>query len=506
MKKFLIITFVFTSFVVGTQTFATEGIEWKSKFCSDTDGGNNPYLFGNTTLTNSPNNGIIPSSSDTCYSSLTNIHSGSCSGVGCQVMENYCVDIDYDKIADTYNSTYIDCPNGCYKGACIVVKDTDPSIKVLFPSRGAKYEKGQQIFIKWETQNISKENKNFSITLQEYDEVGLVIENYKLTANTINDGMEIITLPKKFNGSGAINNNFLILIEIQSDANYGYVYAKSDKFTINKPSSDKVYNIYSCEDTDDGYDIYEKGKVTWGAPDINKLINTDYCTEETTRPTTMTEFGCINNSSYSEVFDCPLGCSKGACILNKNKSKDLDLTPRISYWQGKVNQHIDINSGEWQTDPDGVSGAELDKLAYCKKWYPLTESVREYKKETIETWRNAHNTGQFNAKKMSYECVQSTKKTTITSTSGLLTEDKCLNTSKSISKTLKIGMIGDEVKFLQQLLDIKDDGIFGTGTLEKVKEWQRLNNLNPDGIFGARSLEKSGINYIGGLNYCLYLN
>ncbi len=39
-----------------------------------------------------------------------------------------------------------------------------------------------------------------------------------------------------------------------------------------------------------------------------------------------------------------------------------DLTPRINYWWGKVNQHMDIKTGLWQTDPDGVSGANLDML------------------------------------------------------------------------------------------------------------------------------------------------
>ncbi|MDD3663253.1 MAG: hypothetical protein PHT84_05320, partial [Candidatus Pacebacteria bacterium] len=67
-----------------------------------------------------------------------------------------------------------------------------------------------------------------------------------------------------------------------------------------------------------------------------------------------------------------------------------DVTPRIMYWYGKVNQHIDAN-GTWQTDPDGVSGANIDKLTYCKKWFPNTTSVKDYKNETISTWRERGN-------------------------------------------------------------------------------------------------------------------
>ncbi len=85
----------------------------------------------------------------------------------------------------------------------------------------------------------------------------------------------------------------------------------------------------------------------------------------------------------------------------------LDLTPRIMYWYGKVNQHVD-NTGAWQTDTDGVSGANLDKLSYCKKWYPDLNivAIEDYKNETIDTWRAAGNTGAYNSTKMSTKCVQ----------------------------------------------------------------------------------------------------
>ncbi|MEI7719556.1 MAG: hypothetical protein WCI72_06815, partial [archaeon] len=83
-----------------------------------------------------------------------------------------------------------------------------------------------------------------------------------------------------------------------------------------------------------------------------------------------------------------------------------DTTPRIMYWSGKINQHVDIN-GNWQTDADGVSGANLDRLTYCKKYFPNTTSTENYKLETIVGWRNAGNTGEpFTSIKMSTKCVQ----------------------------------------------------------------------------------------------------
>ncbi|HWA32107.1 MAG TPA: hypothetical protein VG694_01510, partial [Candidatus Paceibacterota bacterium] len=86
-----------------------------------------------------------------------------------------------------------------------------------------------------------------------------------------------------------------------------------------------------------------------------------------------------------------------------------DTIPRIAYWWGKVNQHVDA-SGNWQTDPDGVSGANLDQLTYCKKWYPSTTSVANYKSETITTWRTAGNTGPYyTATVTTIQCVQNNK-------------------------------------------------------------------------------------------------
>lgn len=49
---------------------------------------------------------------------------------------------------------------------------------------------------------------------------------------------------------------------------------------------------------------------------------------------------------------------------------------------------------------------------------------------------------------------------------------------------LKIGSKGEEVKRLQRLLGIGDDGIFGYGTERAVKDFQRSRGLYPDGIVG----------------------
>lgn len=55
---------------------------------------------------------------------------------------------------------------------------------------------------------------------------------------------------------------------------------------------------------------------------------------------------------------------------------------------------------------------------------------------------------------------------------------------------LKLGSRGNEVKVLQEKLNLKADGVFGPLTEEAVKDFQRSNGLEVDGIVGANTLSK----------------
>ena len=55
---------------------------------------------------------------------------------------------------------------------------------------------------------------------------------------------------------------------------------------------------------------------------------------------------------------------------------------------------------------------------------------------------------------------------------------------------LKLGSKGNEVKVLQEKLNLKVDGMFGPLTEEAVKDFQRSNGLEVDGIVGANTLSK----------------
>ena len=55
---------------------------------------------------------------------------------------------------------------------------------------------------------------------------------------------------------------------------------------------------------------------------------------------------------------------------------------------------------------------------------------------------------------------------------------------------LRLGSKGQEVKELQQLLNIDSDGIFGRGTENAVKKFQHENGLVVDGIVGPVTLQR----------------
>ena len=83
----------------------------------------------------------------------------------------------------------------------------------------------------------------------------------------------------------------------------------------------------------------------------------------------------------------------------------------VSYWWGKVNQHTDPATGKWMTDSDGVSGANLDMLAYCQKFYPNTSNVAPYQNVTLNWFdrgnvQNQSNIAAYTATQMAYQCVQ----------------------------------------------------------------------------------------------------
>lgn len=145
--------------------------------------------------------------------------------------------------------------------------------------------------------------------------------------------------------------------------------------------------------------------ITW-SEDNNETTNQQAITQETKdHSSTNTTIQDTVEREQQETNNETQGTEEGSNKVIYNV-QDSDATPRIMYWQGKVNQHFDIYKKVWRTDPDGVSGAQLHKLRYCQKFYPNTTQVQPYRNETTNTWKNRRNQGQFTSTKLSYECVQ----------------------------------------------------------------------------------------------------
>lgn len=71
-----------------------------------------------------------------------------------------------------------------------------------------------------------------------------------------------------------------------------------------------------------------------------------------------------------------------------------------------------------------------------------------------------------------------------------LSNDHQTNKEVKITRTLKKGMRGEDVKELQKLLKINADGIFGRQTEKAVKSFQLENGLVADGIVGQKTIAK----------------
>ena len=55
---------------------------------------------------------------------------------------------------------------------------------------------------------------------------------------------------------------------------------------------------------------------------------------------------------------------------------------------------------------------------------------------------------------------------------------------------IKIGSKGEDVRYLQRILKLDDDGIFGKNTEKAVKAFQQAHNLTADGVVGAKTWEE----------------
>jgi Amyloid A4 N-terminal heparin-binding len=83
---------------------------------------------------------------------------------------------------------------------------------------------------------------------------------------------------------------------------------------------------------------------------------------------------------------------------------------------GKVNQHFNLATSTWETDPDGAAGGGEStqrgangwadrKVQYCQRFYPNTTSVRQVNDVTIHAWKEGGNRNAHTATMPAWQCV-----------------------------------------------------------------------------------------------------
>ncbi|MGV8171546.1 MAG: hypothetical protein ACP5OA_02525 [Candidatus Woesearchaeota archaeon] len=390
----------FYSEMVTCQYGCTDGacLSAPKQTCTDTDGGDYPYTFGSVSLQNPSNPQVVPYKADTCYYKPTVTHGSSCSGTGCQVMENYCIDIDGDNIKDTYNSRYYDCPGGCSNGLCsktvtyvpfnIGIDDTAPASDVVIAT---------DVSQKLVSKGLIATSGNVAVGIAKlFSEIDAMQLDNRVTL-AIYYGSAVIIV-----GAHSPAEHILFANEIVSILQSKGITAKMILSSDITSSDLKDLFIVPCSDSDNGKNYNVRGTVTG-----YKNINESYSYEDScsTDLSALNEYYCTDVGDFYSVttVDCPYTCYNGVCLTSMPRVDTGDMTPRIAYWGGKVNQHT-VN-GVWMTDQDGVSGADIDMLTYCKKWYPSSTRVEAYKLETFSGWCERYNQGNYTSTKQSYKCV-----------------------------------------------------------------------------------------------------
>ncbi|MFA5929714.1 MAG: PKD domain-containing protein [Candidatus Micrarchaeia archaeon] len=121
--------------------------------------------------------------------------------------------------------------------------------------------------------------------------------------------------------------------------------------------------------------------------------------------------------TYTVIFsvtDSAGASTQSTITVNVASAAPPQVLGKISYWWGKVNMHN--SNGAWVSDPDGSSGANIEMVQYCKKFFPGTTEIRDSDPETINGWKDAGNVGSYSSLALTYQCVASSEQGSATST------------------------------------------------------------------------------------------
>ncbi len=426
-------------------------------------------------------------------------------------------------------SDVVTCPVGCTcTETSVNCPATTPSVTVLYPNGGETYTAGQQMTIKWNATNTF--NNKVSLGL-----VDLTGAEYPIAYDIDNSGSYNWTIPSELkvgceSGTCIIPFGQNIFKVIISDDGSPRLYDSSNNlFTINNtatcpsiiipdvlcapgtmrnPTYDANKCITSYTDCTPiamcDYAAPANGCTYIKGPDYNSTngcgmvldcSNITKCLNGAANPPLCTAIDCANGEVYSssngqkcqnpETYWMTLISPEAGKTLNAGETYNVRWTSNIPSYGFLVIRITDNNNRFIREITTANDGQETVSI-------PSTTASGTYKLEISNgsvANKVVYANAVFNIASITDTgCLPGQN---FSSTTGAACT--VITPSTPITRTLKTGMRGDDVKTLQAYLGLTADGYFGRSTRIKVIQWQKANGLRADGVFGPSSILKSGL-------------
>ena len=253
--------------------------------CTDSDGGENIYNYGEVTEIQ---NGVRHLNKDECvlyydapqpngdYAHAVN----ACSGDKCKIMEKICI-----RDNSVASQKEVPCPQGCRDGAC--VKGTSECIDS---------DSGQDYYVKGKM-------SHGGVVLQDS-----CADEYNLNEFYCNKE------------GGSSSETFKCQLGCKDGACVKETVCGNDICEVGEEKT-CITDCKKCIDSDKGKDYYVKGYVSYILPEGKGIGGEDSCDDYY-----VSEFYCKEDGSYEkDTFLCPYGCKDGACIPFLEKPGEIEV-------------------------------------------------------------------------------------------------------------------------------------------------------------------------------------
>ncbi len=355
--------------------------------------------------------------------------------------------------------------------------NASPSITVLSPNGGETYLVGQQIEVKWRSCNIPSSAMITPVfSYVDENDVGEIHNGGAQSLNhVLNSGSAWITPPTSF--LGTLGKHFKIKLVYNSS------YATDPNSIQVLDYSDDTFTITKFENANkfpDGCNSAMGFSSTTGLP----------CFLDTYSATSITKNGAVLNGRL--IANAP---AEVYFTYNKTgNGNKVQRTPKITQQSNGLFSYT-LSSLSPNTSYDYKAcmyyvGAERCARQLTFKTFPASYIQEEDGCKNSEIYSST--TGQRCSTPIELEQKCDPATDCYEKEIPVETKIECDSAAgcykAGTTRVLRIGVKGEDVKYIQTLLGITADGSYGPVTAQKVKEWQAKNMLKVDGIFGPQSM------------------